>query len=728
MMFHQTHVSETVCKAVGTVGPHYQREVEYYLRRNGSNWVAKRYKAIWTAALHLYNQDVDKAIAIYQQNSIAYHRGRAIPVPKGVVGIVVMSFIQSTRPAAIRRWSALLRMYTGLEATLSPSMIEKTVRSIRDKETTKGPQIGSPGWSADTGRVQLNIYRKHYPGSQDPSWKSLWCNNVSIKAMVAEIMAAYFPISRDLHEHAIEHVIKPLQCLRGSSHYYTPLPKSPVIETSQKKWQRSMFFSMKSSPYYPSALIPFHFKWDSGLADYLSKRSTGRYIDDTVGQIAFLTSDGGGKVRPIAMPNAWTQMAFVRLHEKLHESMVQLEEICVPDQLVGVEYAADVMKHGGFVYSVDLTAATDRLPREIQTRYLTLTGNLPYAQALEEVSSGKWLYKSSRDTKAYVSYAVGQPMGLYGSFPLLNMTNWALAELARMSVTKALRGEDKWNRLQSFAPGARNRDGKLLPNQRFYILGDDVIFFDRRIAEKYIELLEILGVEVASSKSFDKDVAQFAGFNILRNRSDREIRITAYQPYKFPVSGSITNPISLMGNLGAGLRRISPRWERLQRAFSMTVCHRRLNLSPDMWQFIENRSIPDSFTDGEYMLSINNEIDMALNGDTTRVCSAWLKAVNAFVERNVPVFRDARVAESFLHQEFSQQPSRLYSDEKKLKKSLYGQLQTAIRDDPLMRKALEELDSRTSTTDSMREGGYSIVTGPPRETGPVLAPLLPIHV
>jgi len=75
-----------------------------------------------------------------------------------------------------------------------------------------------------------------------------------------------------------------------------------------------------------------------------------------------------------------------------------------------------------------------------------------------------------------VKYAVGQPMGLYSSWPAMALTNHALVRLAAVKVG-----------LKKF--------------KDYMILGDDIVIFNSNVAKTYQHLLNFINVEVGEFDS-----------------------------------------------------------------------------------------------------------------------------------------------------------------------------------------------------------------------------------
>lgn len=131
--------------------------------------------------------------------------------------------------------------------------------------------------------------------------------------------------------------------------------------------------------------------------------------------------------------------------------------------------------------SVDLSAATDRLPVELQARILSRLG----------VPGHLWMDILRRPynymEEDYV-YAVGQPMGAYSSFAMLALTNHVIVH-ASLSENGVI-----------YEPGSG----------QYAVLGDDVAIAIADVATTYIQKLESIGVEVNPIKGFTGKTIEFA--------------------------------------------------------------------------------------------------------------------------------------------------------------------------------------------------------------------------
>jgi hypothetical protein len=307
-------------------------------------------------------------------------------------------------------------------------------------------------------------------------------------------------------------------------------------------------------------------------------------IDDKyIGRISFI-QESGCKGRVVAQPTAWLQLAFMPLHKTLvkftHKHFSG--NTCVYDQEGGIWVPIQRIALGENPVSVDLSSATDRLPRFLQTYLLSKIGLEHYAQALEDVCQRPFLAEW-KGMQIPFFYQVGQPMGLYGSFPLLNLCNIVIA---------------KFSELES---GFQPRSG--VPTC-FYVLGDDIIFLDNKAADIYKSVLSKLGVEVSPTKCRSGRVAEFAGFTILpTNRG-----ATAFRPYKLPgVSRTITNPVEFLHAMGVKAKTLSRKWERYVDAYQRGIPM----LSPCLSPLVSEDRDPGCSTfraDNRWIISMTNRL------------------------------------------------------------------------------------------------------------------------
>jgi len=191
-----------------------------------------------------------------------------------------------------------------------------------------------------------------------------------------------------------------------------------------------------------------------------------------------------GKIRVFAMVNLITQALMKPLHEWIFTRLRAVPTDGTFDQLGPVSRLLDRFKGEEWFASYDLSAATDRLPVAIQVALLK--------PLLGEKLAGLWAYVLvgrpyglPKVAKSYnlgfmsVYYKVGQPMGALSSWAMLAMTHHAIVQYAAFL---AYPEQPLWF-------------------SKYALLGDDIVIADKAVAEKYLVLMDTIGVEVGIAKS-----------------------------------------------------------------------------------------------------------------------------------------------------------------------------------------------------------------------------------
>lgn len=527
----QTHIGCLIVRSVcGKQGPEIQREVERWISDCGPEWTVRRMKAINNAALHLKNGDRKMAQAVYQEHSISYHKDTM--VPKGPWGFVVRKFVEARKPSVIRRWHAVLRFYTSLK--LKPSQttkaqVEKAVHNITDNAPVSAKGLAHPFFN---GLFKSFQKRAKSQGVIVKPEKGKW---------------------------SLDYSKYPVSLLNGTSYYHHG--KSQVPQWYRKRPYGMFAFSWATNDWYPpgfdgpilNALGDQFINWDLGMP----RRG------DSPARVSLL-QEQGCKARVVTQPSAKTQYVFLPLHDRLMKVIEKMypKENCIKDQQKGMYLVCDHLEKGHDVYSVDLSAATDRFPRSFSIRLLEELGHHDFGQALE------WLCQQDFDTDLTPShkirYKVGQPMGLYGSFPLFDLSNLVIADhCASMAPkTSSLR---KYGNPVPFSNGSF-----------FQVIGDDIVFSHKAVAELYSQTMKTLGVAISVQKSFAGRVAEFAGFVAVPSNKG----YTAYRPYKVPAGSKITNGVEFLHALGSRVSKIGEYWNKRFEEYALTLGQRDISLSP----------------------------------------------------------------------------------------------------------------------------------------------------
>jgi len=229
---------------------------------------------------------------------------------------------------------------------------------------------------------------------------------------------------------------------------------------------------------------------------YHGMKDTALELDDSFGEIPMgqlqEKVEPAGKVRIFAMVDFWTQISLKGLHNYLFDILKKLPNDATFDQNESISRVKKKLELYGCSFGYDLSAATDRLPLAIQISVLTVLFSSEMANHWADllVRNRTYFYKSDQGWEG-LKYSVGQPMGALSSWAMLALTHHLLVQMA----AQPFKG---WF-------------------DKYELLGDDIIIFDKRVAERYLEIMEHLGVSINLSKSVISDckVGEFAKVTIL---------------------------------------------------------------------------------------------------------------------------------------------------------------------------------------------------------------------
>jgi hypothetical protein len=193
-----------------------------------------------------------------------------------------------------------------------------------------------------------------------------------------------------------------------------------------------------------------------------------------------------GKTRTIAVVDYYSQRALKPLHSALMSLLKTLETDGTMSHMNVGNYVKDCTNVLTFIQTFDLTAFTDRFPREIQERLL-------HELCLDkELASAYWTILANRTFTVQwsgekVTYAAGQPMGAYASWPLCALAHHAVVEYCRAK-------------------------------RKYRLIGDDVAIADKRSAVLYEDVIQRLGVEVNPYKGTKSEQdCQYSGAEIAKD-------------------------------------------------------------------------------------------------------------------------------------------------------------------------------------------------------------------
>jgi len=259
--------------------------------------------------------------------------------------------------------------------------------------------------------------------------------------------------------------------------------------------------------------LPFevHTQWTNPQGTVNKLRSTFK-APPALGKLAF-KPEPAGKIRVFAMVDAFTQWLLRPLHDRLFDLLRTIKTDATFDQVPTVRRFAERVKSMGIrkIYSFDLTAATDRIPIQVQSEILSLVYGIDFGDAWADLLVKRWydvpfpswdpsavlakrlgldpdnlpenvkgvkhLWKHGKQTfVTAVRYGTGQPMGALSSWAMLAVSHHVMVAIAAARV------------------GLKDFD-------LYLILGDDLVIADSRVAKAYLKLASEWEIGINLSKS-----------------------------------------------------------------------------------------------------------------------------------------------------------------------------------------------------------------------------------
>ncbi|AHX84135.1 RNA-dependent RNA polymerase [Sclerotinia sclerotiorum mitovirus 7] len=180
-------------------------------------------------------------------------------------------------------------------------------------------------------------------------------------------------------------------------------------------------------------------------------------------------ADAEAKSRPFAILDYWTQSALTPLHDRLYSILRSIPQDCTFDQQKGVEMMSQYDKSQ--MFSLDLTAATDRFPMLFQHKVLEWFAGQEYADHWSRIMVGyPFIYEGTE-----LKFNCGQPLGAKSSWAMFTLSHHVVMVIAAMRTNS--------------------------PLSNYVILGDDVVIRTKRLASEYMRIMDGLGVDISPSKS-----------------------------------------------------------------------------------------------------------------------------------------------------------------------------------------------------------------------------------
>lgn len=282
-----------------------------------------------------------------------------------------------------------------------------------------------------------------------------------------------------------------------------------LISSYLSKDLQDQYYSMMMEEWYP----------DYSCTDFMS----GEYVGD----IHYIPKSGTD-YRPIAVPNRLFQQALVPIYRRLAWCVRRIPVDATFDQdRFNMDIQSRVTSDSRFVGSVDLSSATEHLPLDWIRPYLDQL----HLNDEEEASKGLF-YELSRarwNNDGYMSkWYVGQPLGSLPSFMVLALTHNLFTESLALACGYG--------------------------HSPYRILGDDIVFFSRRLRNRYVQELSKRGIPLSLHKSYSGKLTEFAG----------KIFVKRMKPFHTPDHHTVTWQSLFDFQYSSGIR--IP-WNQLPRKF-----------------------------------------------------------------------------------------------------------------------------------------------------------------
>jgi hypothetical protein len=210
------------------------------------------------------------------------------------------------------------------------------------------------------------------------------------------------------------------------------------------------------------------------------------YGPQSLGRLS-LKKEPAGKVRVFALVDAFTQWLMKPLHDLLFATLAHIPQDGTFNQERPLKLLLSKLTQEGCqeVASLDLSAATDRLPVALQVVVLRFLIGDSLATLWRKllVDRDYYLMGNGTDRKSEnLRYAVGQPMGALSSWAMLAITHHLIVQMAWYRVCMAQGRSYDW--FTGYA-----------------VLGDDVVIQYTAVIEAYQAIMAELGVGISLAKS-----------------------------------------------------------------------------------------------------------------------------------------------------------------------------------------------------------------------------------
>ena len=262
---------------------------------------------------------------------------------------------------------------------------------------------------------------------------------------------------------------------------------SPALKESHDKRLISEWMHWSRSPEGLATIpLPWFQYFVSGPAQLINMMGfKGCYSFETVpvGTI-YASQEPGYKLRCYAAPMIWTQVCLEPFKKFLMAHLKQAPWDMTHNQRLHDITISESLSRGQEVYCYDLSNASDLIPWDSQEailRTIVPDNKQQFIELFKLVAKGEWTFAPTGER---VKWRRGQPLGSgpsFGSFAL-------------------------WHGLLLLALNGGVHEDK------FFIVGDDVVILDDTLAHFYEEALDSIGLDWSPLKTLhSKNLAEFTG-------------------------------------------------------------------------------------------------------------------------------------------------------------------------------------------------------------------------
>jgi len=240
------------------------------------------------------------------------------------------------------------------------------------------------------------------------------------------------------------------------------------------------------------------------------------------------SAEPGGKTRLFAIGDYWTQTSLKPIQVSLYRTLKSISTDCTANQNLGFKSLISISNTKP-TYCFDLSSASDRIPAEMQRHRLNLMSGKNLGDVWVRVMKNRTFFMKTINKD--VRWNVGQPLGLLSSFPSFSLWHHDIIQYSAN-----LENFDKGKPLKFFT--------------EYRLLGDDVVIFNKKVADNYTMIMGSLGIPINLSKS------------IIGVNGDSQIEFTKRLALKGMEMSSIKNNILTKNSVLSTLDLVDLLYER----------------------------------------------------------------------------------------------------------------------------------------------------------------------